>query len=76
MYPFLHNLLADRKGGEIFTLFGTWHFFYIALAAGAILALLLLYRKKDGQARQNLTRALIFGAFLMYVADFFLMPLA
>lgn len=76
MYPFLHNLLADRKGGEIFTLFGTWHFFYIALAAGAILALLLLYRKKDGKARQNLTRALIFGAFLMYVADFFLMPLA
>ena len=39
MYSLLHNLLADRKGGKIFTLFGAWHFFYIALAVLAIVVL-------------------------------------
>ena len=76
MYPFLHNLLADRKGGEIFTLFGAWHFVYIALAAIAIVALLLLLRKKSEQARKKTLKILIFSAFSMYIADFFLMPLA
>lgn len=76
LYPVLHNLLADRKGGEIFTLFSPWHFLYIALAAVAITALLLLMKNRDGKARAELTRALGFAAFFLYVADFFLMPLA
>ena len=76
MYSFLHTLLADRKGGEIFTLFSISHFAYIALAAAAIIALLLLMRHKDAAAREKLTRSLSLAAFLMYVADLFLMPLA
>ncbi len=76
MYALLHNLLADRKGGEIFTLFGAWHFTYIALAALAVTTLLLLMRHRDATARARLTRSLGTAAFLMYVADLFLMPLA
>ena len=76
LYQFLHSLLADRKGGAIFTLFSGWHFLYIALAIIAITTFLLLMRKKDTQAREKLTRSLCFVAFGMYVADFFLMPLA
>lgn len=76
MYSLLHHLLADRKGGEIFSLFGPWHFAYMALAALAVTALLLLMRHKDAESRAKLTRALSLAAFLMYVADFFLMPLA
>ena len=76
MYSLLHNLLADRKGGEIFTLFGAWHFVYIALAAVAVVALLLLLRKKSESTRTKTLKILIFSAFSMYIADFFLMPLA
>ena len=35
MYDFFHDLLADRKGGEIFRCFGGWHFVYIILALAA-----------------------------------------
>ncbi len=76
MYSLLHNLLADRKGGEIFTLFGAWHFFYIGFAALAITVLLLIMQNKSAQAREKCTRTLIFSAFFLYVADLFLMPLA
>ena len=76
MYSFLHSILADRKGGEIFTLFSPWHFLYIGLAAVAIVTLLLLMRHKSTEQRERLTRSLGFAAFFMYVADFFLMPLA
>lgn len=76
MYSFFHTLLADRKGGEIFTLFSPWHFLYIGLAAAAIAVLLLSMRRKSGEVRERITRTLIHSAFLMYVADFFLMPLA
>lgn len=31
MYPFLHNLLSDKKYGEIFMSFGLWHFVYTPL---------------------------------------------
>ena len=76
MYSFLHSILADRKGGEIFTLFSPWHFLYIGFAAVAIVTLLLLMRHKSTEQRERLTRSLGFAAFFMYVADFFLMPLA
>lgn len=76
MYLFLQKLLCDKKGGEIFTLFSTWHFFYIVLAAAAAAAGLLLCKRKGLQAGQRFSRFLIGLAFGMYIADFFLMPLA
>lgn len=76
MYGFLHNLLSDKNGGEIFTLFGAWHFFYIALTIIAITAIFLIFRGKERQTKQSVPKALISLAFLLYIADFFLMPLA
>ena len=76
MYGFLHNLLSDKKGGEIFTLFGGWHFFYIALTLLAVTAILLALRHKDKQIGQSAARLLISIAFGLYIADIFLMPLA
>ena len=76
MYDFLHNLLSDKKGGEIFSLFGAWHFFYIALAVLSVITILFSLKGKGKQAGQKVSSLLISIAFGLYVADFFLMPLA
>ena len=76
MYNLLHNLLSDKKGGEIFTLFGAWHFFYIALTAAAIALILFTLRQKSEETKHKTVKLFIDFAFGLYVADFFLMPLA
>ena len=76
MYNFLHGILADKKGGEIFTLFGTWHFFYIALTLIAMVAFLLAFKNKSADIKRRMTKALIDISFCLYIADIFLMPLA
>ena len=76
MYGFLHNLLSDKKGGEIFTLFSPWHFFYVALALLSVIIILGLLKHKEKQVRQKVASWLIGIAFALYIADFFLMPLA
>lgn len=76
MYPFLQNLLSDKKGGEIFTLFSPWHFSYLALAVIAVTAAVLIVKKKGTRTGAQITGFLISLAFGMYILDFFLMPLA
>lgn len=76
MYTFLHQLLADKKGGDIFTLFSLWHFFYIALTLAAAVILLAILTRKSDSAKQRMERLWIGIAFGLYVADLFLMPLA
>ena len=75
MYTFLHHLLADRKEGEIFTLFSGWHFIYIALTAAVVTAVLLL-QKRNGRNPAKSAKLFIDLAFGLYVADLFLMPVA
>ena len=76
MYTFLSNLLSDKKGGEIFTLFGAWHFFYIVLTGCTVALVLILLKNKRQSFKSKTTKALIYIAFGLYVLDFFLMPLA
>ena len=76
MYTFFHGLLADKKGGEIFVLFGFWHFFYIALTVAVITAVMLFWRGKDRAVKEKIGKCFIYAAFALYMADFFLMPLA
>ena len=42
MYPILHELLSDRKGGEVFACFGVYHWCYILLAVLAVLLAVIL----------------------------------
>ena len=76
MYAWLHELLRDRKGGEIFRLFSAWHFFYIVLTLLVVLWVFFLFREREGKTREK--AAGFFGdlAFWLYMADFFLMPFA
>ncbi len=76
MYDFLHDLLSDKKGGEVFSLFGAWHFFYIALTILSVITILFALKGKEKQVKKKVSSLLICIAFGLYVADFFLMPLA
>ena len=76
MYTILHGLLADRTEGVLFTCFSPWHLVYIALACGAAWAVLRRIKNKPQETKEKTARAWINAAFGLYVADFFLMPLA
>jgi len=76
VYNFLHNLLSDKKGGEIFSLFSAWHFFYIAITFLSVITILFALKCKDKQTKQKVVLWLLSIAFALYIADFFLMPLA
>jgi len=76
MYRFFNNLLSDKKGSEIFTLFGVWHFFYIVLTIVAVVVILLLLKNKGNDFKKRTAQIFINIAFGLYVLDFFLMPLA
>lgn len=76
VYPFLRSLLEDKKGGRIFTCFGAWHLFCIALTFAVTAAVIFALRKKDRAAKDRAAKAFLCAAFGLYVLDFFLMPLA
>ncbi len=76
MYGFFHGLLADKKGGMIFTLFGGWHFFYLVLTVITAAAVLLFTKDKGQKTKDRIAGLFLDLAFGLYLADFFLMPLA
>ncbi len=76
MYSFLQRLLSDKKGGEIFRLFSPWHFLYIAVTVALIVAVLILLKNRPEANKKKTARMFVDIAFGLYVADFFLMPLA
>ena len=76
MYPRLSQLLCDKKGGIIFTCFGPWHLMYMAVIFLVILMLLLRLKRRQPAVRQRAVDRAICLAFVLYIADFFLMPFA
>ena len=76
MYNILSGILSDKKGGEIFTVFGLPHFGYIALTICLIVIVLMLMRGKKISAKLKATSIFLSIAFGIYITDFFLMPLA
>jgi hypothetical protein len=75
MYPILHEILADKKDGAVFTCFGGFHMGLIAVTV-VILCGLVLYLRKHPDAVKRAAKWLIGIAFGLYIGDFFLMPLA
>lgn len=76
MYPFLSQLLSDRKGGVVFSCFGVWHWLYLLVIFGAIALVLFRLKGRSAQAKDRAVRGAISCAFGLYIADFFLMPFA
>ena len=59
-----------------FTLFSAWHFFYIALTVAVTFALITLLKNKSDDKKLGAAKLLSALSFALYIADFFLMPLA
>ena len=76
MYSVIHGILADQKGEEIFKCFGAWHFAYIFFAFASAAVICVFLRNKSPEKRSAAAKAVIDAAFGLYIADFFLMPLA
>ena len=76
MYEIMHDIFADKTGGEVFTCFSIWHIAFIVIVLGVITALLALYRNKSPENRVKAITRVIDIAFALYVLDFFIMPFA
>ena len=76
MYLLLNSLLSDKSGGITFKCFGIWHLLYVLAAVAAVIAAIFYLKNKDIKSRKAVINGSINIAFGLYVADFFLMPLA
>ena len=76
MYDFLRDILSDKKGGEIFTCFGIWHFIFIAVFVVLATAVCIYLKNKSFEKRRSFIDQFICISFILYIADFFLMPFA
>ena len=76
MYSFIHGILCDRKGGDIFTCFGLFHICFMLFIFAVIAIVCVFLAKKSAGVREKTCSAFISVAFGLYIADFFLMPFA
>jgi uncharacterized membrane protein len=76
MYAKLHEIFADKVGGEVFTCFGIYHFVYLAIFFSVLFFLIFYLRNKEKSVQKKAVRTVITIAFCFYMADFFLMPFA
>lgn len=76
MYEYVHAVFADKKGGEIFTCFGAWHFAYMIFFFALFFAVYAFTRKKNSETKKKVTDFFINIAFAILILDFFFMPLA
>lgn len=76
MYEKIHDLLCDKKGGTVFTCFGSWHIGYIVLFVVVFAVIFLATHRKSDEIRDKTVNVLINIAFGLYILDFFMMPFA
>lgn len=76
MYDFLCGLLSDKKAGNVFTCFGVWHLLFVGFFIGLLVLLTLCFKGKSLEQKKRVADIFINISFGLYVADFFLMPLA
>jgi len=76
MYGILSELLADRTGGVTFSCFGVWHLCYLLLAIAILSFAVARACKATPEQRRRIAQRFLHTAFILYIADFFLMPFA
>ena len=76
LYPVLHKLLEDKEGGTVFTCFSLWHWVYILFVLAVVTTIILTLRGKKQMVKNRVLSILTLIPFALYMADFFLMPLA
>ena len=53
MHSFLNNILSDKKGGEIFTCFSLWHWFYILATIAVATGVIITLKDKDQKLKNT-----------------------
>ena len=76
MYDILKGILSDRREGELFTCFCSWHIILILLVVAAIAFLCYVMKNKGADFRKRVLDLTCGAAFGLYMLDFFLMPFA
>lgn len=76
MYPILHQILSDKPHGVLFRCFDGWHMGYIALFMSIAFFALYSLKTRSEDDRRKTASLFLNVAFGLYIADFFLMPLA
>ena len=76
MFDLLRSILSDKKDGELFTCFSTWHFAFLAIFVVAFVVLFFVLKNKSSDFRNKALDAIVGVAFGLYMLDFFLMPFA
>ncbi len=75
MKDFVAWLLSQNNSSLKIGLFDVWHFLYLFVIFGGTF-ILSLYGHRHPEKRSRLTRIMALTVIVMYVADFFLMPLS
>lgn len=75
MREFLLKMFGFEGGPEI-TLFSIWHIMYIVLTVGLTIGLAFILKNKSAKTKTNALNIIAISAIAVYIADFFIMPLA
>ena len=75
MREFLLKMFQSEGGPEI-TLFSIWHIMYIVLIVGLTIGLAFILKNKSQKAKDLTLKILAVSTIAVYIADFFIMPLA
>jgi hypothetical protein len=76
MYSVINNLLADKKDGVSFACFDAFHCCFMAAVLASVVIYWLILKDQHQSVKQKAITLCINTAFGLYIADFFLMPLA
>ena len=63
-------------GGPEITLFSIWHIMYIVLIIGLTIGLAFILKNKSAKTKKTTLNIIAIAAISVYIADFFIMPLA
>lgn len=76
MKDFFAWLFSENHSDLEIKLFNIWHIFYLLIIFGAFIALTFIFKNKSEKARQNVCKVMAYLTIILYVADFFIMPLS
>lgn len=76
MKDFFAWLFSENNSDLEITLFNIWHIFYLLIIFGAFIALTFIFRNKSEKARKTVCKVMAYATIILYIADFFIMPLS
>ncbi len=76
MKDFIRRLFSENNSTLKIGLFDVWHFLYLFIIFGGVIALSILLRKKSEKAKKKAVDIFAYLTIGLYVADFFIMPLS